>query len=161
MANKFVASLAGAIANNVVDEEKFSTLMGTKVSPVITQRLEDMGIKSDVSLAYAYSNYLCIEINLICADAKKVIEKKAGKEKVQEFENFLGIFGMPQLNNSIDDTLAGIIGAKMQAALPNVLREKMADKIGLDVKVIACSEGEQATFLLGTLKQLKQEREES
>jgi hypothetical protein len=122
--------LAGAIANNVVDDEKFSTLMGTKISPIITQRLEEMGIKSDVFLAYAYANFLCIEINLICADAKKVIEKKAGKEKVQQFESFLGIFGMPQLNNSIDDTLAGIIGSKMQASLPNVLREKMADKIG-------------------------------
>ena len=127
------SGLAGAIANNVVDDEKFSTIMGTKVSPVITQRLEEMGIKSDVFLAYAYANILCIEINLLCADAKKVIEKKAGKEKVQEFENFLGIFGMPQLNNSIDDTLAGIIGSKMQAALPNVLREKMADKIGKSI----------------------------
>jgi hypothetical protein len=113
-----------------VDDEKFSTLMGTKISPIIIQRLEEMGIKSDVFLAYAYANFLCIEINLICADAKKVIEKKAGKEKLQEFENFLGLFGMPQLNNSIDDTLAGIIGSKMQASLPNVLREKMADKIG-------------------------------
>jgi hypothetical protein len=59
-----------------------------------------------------------------------VIEKKGGKAKLVEYDGFLDMFGVPQLNQSIDDTLASIIGEKMQQNFPATLREKMNDKIG-------------------------------
>ena len=59
-----------------------------------------------------------------------VIEKKGGKAKLVEYDGFLDMFGVPQLNQSIDDTLAAIIGEKMQQNLPNTLRERLKDKNG-------------------------------
>lgn len=59
-----------------------------------------------------------------------VIEKKGGKAKLIEYDGFLDMFGVPQLNTTIDDTLAQIIGEKMQENFPATLREKMKDKIG-------------------------------
>lgn len=59
-----------------------------------------------------------------------MIEKKGGKAKLIEYDGFLDMFGVPQLNSTIDDTLAQIIGEKMQQNFPATLREKMKDKIG-------------------------------
>merc|ERR1712000_344313 len=128
---------------------------------MIPERMADLGLKSDVFVAYAYGSYLCLSVDVQSADARRIIEKKAGKEKLQEYENFLGIFGMPQLNNSIDDTVASIIGQKLQVSLPIAMREKMKDRMGLDMRIIACSEGEQAAFLIGTLKELKEKKQEA
>jgi hypothetical protein len=130
MSNKLVGSLAGALANNMVSDEKFTNMMGAKMCEMIPLRLADLGIKCDVYTAYAYENYLCISIDVISADARLIIEKKGGKQSVKEFESFLDIFGMPQLNDSIDDTVASIIGQKLQASLPAGVRDKMQDKIG-------------------------------
>ena len=59
-----------------------------------------------------------------------MIEKKGGKAKLIEYDGFLDMFGVPQLNSTIDDTLAQVIGEKMQQNFPATLREKMKDKIG-------------------------------
>ena len=130
VSNRFMGSVAGALANNIVSDEQFTNMMGTKMCEMIPVRLADLGIKCDVYTAYAYENYLCISIDVISADARQIIEKRAGKKGVQEFENFLDLFGMPQLNSSIDDTVASVIGKKLQASLPAGLRDKMQDKIG-------------------------------
>ena len=59
-----------------------------------------------------------------------VIEKKGGKAQVVQYESFLDMFGLPQLNSTIDDTVAQFIGEKLQQNLPATLKEKMKDTIG-------------------------------
>lgn len=158
MANKskFAIKLVTKLAKNLVTDEQFTSKVADRIKEAIPLKLSDMGIKASVDIAYCYGSYVCMDIDVVTADARKVIEKRAGKDKLDNFDNILGLFGMPQLNNTIDDTLAGIIGEKMQENLPNILREKMRDRVGLQVKVVACSEAEQGTFFIRTLKELQE-----
>lgn len=82
-------------------------------------------------------------MNDFCFHVISVIEKKGGKAKLVEFDGFLDMFGVPQLNQSIDDKLAAIIGEKMQENFPATLREKMKDKNGEQLSLdLPCSDGD-------------------
>jgi hypothetical protein len=154
VANKYVAGVVGALASNILSDDKIAERIGSKISELVPIKLAEFGVKSVVEMAYQRGAFLCIKVDILTADARKVIEKKGGKAQLEKFNFFMDLVGIPQLNETIDDSLATVIGEKMQSNLPKALKERMQEKAGMDVKVICCSEAEQSEFLLGTLKEL-------
>lgn len=159
VSNKMVASVVGKLAANRMSDDAFAENMGKKMSELIPAKLEEVGITAVADISYQQGAYLCVKVDIVKADARKLIAKRGGKEQLAKFNYFMDLVGIPQLNDSIDNSLASIIGEKMQSKLPIGLRDRMQEKAGLDVKVVACSEEEQASFLLLTLKELNKEKD--
>jgi hypothetical protein len=54
-----------------------------------------------------------------------------GRGKREKYDKFLECFGWNNLNKSVGDTLAGIIGANLKEKLPTQIRQKMQNQGGL------------------------------
>jgi hypothetical protein len=154
VSNKMVAGLIGKLAASQMSEDAFAERMGKKMSEQIPTKLAEVGVTSIVDIGYQQGAFVCIKVDIIKADARKLIAKKGGKEQLAKFNYFMDLVGLPQLNDSIDNSIASIIGERMQNHLPTTMRDRMQEKAGLDVKVVACTETEQSSFLLETLKEL-------
>jgi hypothetical protein len=159
VANRFVAGVVGSVLKNTISDEKFADRIGTKITELIPIKLSDFGIKSVVEVAYQKGAFLCVKVDILTADARKIIAKKGGKVQLDKFNRFMSLIGIRQLGETIDNSLATLVGEKMQANLPVALKERMQEKAGLDVKVVALSEEKQADFLLKTLKGLREQEE--
>lgn len=158
VSNKVVGSVIGTLVASRMSDDAFAETMGKKMSEIIPSKLEEVGITATADISYQQGAYICVKIDFLKADARKLIAKRGGKEQLAKFNYFMDLIGIPQFNDSIDNSLGSIIGEKMQTNLPMGLKERMQEKAGLDVRVVACSEEEQAAFLLLTLKELNKER---
>lgn len=161
VSNKIVGSVIGTLAASRISDDAFAENMGKKISELIPIKLEEVGITSVVDIGFQQGAYLCVKVDIVKADARKLIAKRGGKDQLAKFNYFMDLIGIPQLNDSIDNSLASIIGEKMQKQLPIGLKDRMQEKAGLDVRVVACSEDEQASFLLETLKELNKDNDKS
>lgn len=159
VSNRLVAGFVGSVLKNMISDAKFAEKIGTKITELVPIKLADFGITSAVEVAYQKGAFVCIKIDILTADARKIIEKKGGKVQLDKFNRFMSMIGIRQLGETIDNSLATIVGEKMQANLPASLKERMQEKAGLDVKVVALGEAKQADFLLRTLKELREQEE--
>jgi hypothetical protein len=125
------------------------------VAEQVPVKLFEQGIKAECSVMYTKGAYICLQVDILTTDAKKLITKVGGDKKGENFEKLMDFIGIPYFSKSIDDTLAGLIGDKLKEKLPDILKERAQEKVGLEVESVACSEKDQTDFLLYTLKQLK------
>ncbi len=55
----------------------------------------------------------------------------------------------------MDGFILHFIGEKIQEKIPEIFKEKSYEKAGLDTTVLACSESEQSSFFIETIKRLE------
>ena len=91
---KLLGKIAGKIAGRMVTDKQFIQKISDKISLIIPERLqEDIGVVSEVELAFQHESYMVMSVSILSADARKVIEKKGGSEKLKKFDQFMDVLG--------------------------------------------------------------------
>lgn len=120
----------------------------------VPERLGIMGVKCSATVAYTHSAFVCIEVTLVDVDLLQFLSFNAGKETGEKIVNFLEVYGLPAITQSLRTFLLNFMANKLLTQLPATMKEKLYNKMNAEVELIACPEEDQGPFLVQTIYQL-------
>lgn len=142
--------IASRLATTMVTDEKFSDRLISRMKEKIPGQLLDRGMVVELNAVFKKGSYVCFELCVLSVDVKKLITNKKELQYADIFQSYMNLFGY-NIEKSIDQLLVPVIGEKIKAQLPIILKEKMFEGAGLEVETETCSPAEQTEFLLHTL----------
>lgn len=131
--------------------------IGAGLCKQIPERLALIGVKSQVTIGYTKSAFICFDITLIDVDLYKMIAVNAGREKADTLSAFLQKISVLSLDILIKAVVLKLLHKKLATQIPDQIRDKLEHKLNTDIELIVCSEEEQGTFLIQTIQQLRVE----
>lgn len=91
---KFIGKLAGSIADRMVTDKIFIERIASKLMIAIPEKLnETIGVVAEVDLVFQYESFMVVSVDILSADARKIIERKGGDEKLKTFDKFMSFVG--------------------------------------------------------------------
>lgn len=155
---RLLGKLAGGIAGKLVTDKVFIEKVAEKFAILIPEKLQaEIGVTASVELVFQQDSFMVIAVDILGADARKILEKKGGSEKVKAYDSLMASLGLGEyLQKPISDQLVSIIGEKLMEQLPLKIAERMKETAGLDVEVCARSETDQARYFFTVLNQMKE-----
>ena len=74
-----LAKVLAKVAGRMITDAKFSENIGHKLEEMIPVKLSEIGVKANVEMVFNWNSFVVIEVRILTADARKFIEKRAGK----------------------------------------------------------------------------------
>ncbi len=133
---KVIRALAKRLAVNLVSDQKLVERVGADLLASIPLRLDLIGVKATASISYLQSAYICVEVDLISVDLIKMIRNGAGSVKATKIAEFLDSFELPFLKSLLESLVLKLITRKIFRSLPQVVKEKLQDKLIAEVEII-------------------------
>lgn len=148
-------AFAKRLAVNLVSDQKLVEKVGADLKWSIPEKLELQGIRASSSIAYVQSAFICVEVNILSVDIKKILSQNAGSNKSSSsfLDTLFTIF--PSSKTFIETQLVKLVSGKVIKMIPQVVREKLQDKLIAEVEIIALTDNEQGPFLLQTIQNLR------
>lgn len=126
----------------------------------VPARLSIMGIKSTATTAYTQSAFACLEVSLLDVDMYQFLKFNGGLAIAEKYTSFMTSYGFPALQEFVRSFILNFLVGKLLVQLPATMKEKLYVKMSAEVELIACTEEEQGPFLVSTIAQLNESREE-
>jgi bifunctional DNA-binding transcriptional regulator/antitoxin component of YhaV-PrlF toxin-antitoxin module len=154
---RLLGKIAGNIAGRVVTDKAFIEKIAGKFAVLIPEKLrEEIGVTAEVELVFQQDSFMVIAVDILAADARKLIEKKGGSEKLKVYDSWMHTLNLEDyLNKPISDQLVTMVGEKLMEQLPLKIAERMKEAAGLEVEVYTRSEADQSRFFYSALKGMK------
>ena len=127
----------------------------------IPERMDIMGVKTNVVIGYTQSAYCCIEVTLVSLDLLKFLTFNAGKDKGPNIVNILDTYSIPAVTEWLKRFILEFMAGKLCQQLPITMKEKLHGKMNAEVEIIACSEEEQGPYLIQTINQITSDSKEA
>lgn len=140
-----IASAAGKVAARRVSDETVANKMGDKMSDLFPQKLSEMGILAEAKKVYGTGAFFVIKLTFLSIDLQKLLNKTAGAEKANMFEDVMNLLGGNWAKETLSDKMMPLVLAKLQEKLPEKMTEKMTEK-GLLCDIVVKSENEEALY---------------
>lgn len=123
----------------------------------LVERLEAMGVKCAVNVAYAEASFACLEISFYNLDFHQFFVFNAGLQQADKITGLLDRFSLPAINEVLKKWMINFLYGKFMVQLPLTLKEKLYTKMNAEMEIIPCTEEEQSPFFIQTINQLSDE----
>lgn len=142
------------LENGIVDK------IADNLCEAVPTRLGIMGVKATATTAYTQSAFACLEVTLVDVDMFQFLKFNAGLPVAEKYSDFIAKLGFPALTDFIRSFILNFLVGKLLVQLPATMKEKLYLKMNAEVEFIACTEEEQGPFLVSTIAQLNESRDE-
>lgn len=126
----------------------------------VPARLGLLGVKANATIAYTQSAFACIEVTLVDVDMFHFLKFNAGLPVAEKYTTFMASFGFPALSEFLRSFILNFLVGKLLVQLPATMKEKLYLKMSAEVELIACTEEEQGPFLISTIAQFNESKDE-
>ncbi len=127
----------------------------------LQERMEVMGIKCTVNLAYNQAAYAALELSFQTVDLYQFFLFGAGEAQAKKITDALDRYSLPAITDFLKRFLLGIVVGKLMVQLPFTIKEKLYNKMNTAIEVVSCTEEEQGPFFVQTLGQLNEKEKDS
>lgn len=122
----------------------------------LQERMEVMGIKCTITLAYNQAAYAALEMSFQTIDLYQFFLYGAGEEQAKKITNILNRYSWPAITEYLKKFLLGIVIGKLMVQLPLTIKEKLYNKMNTAIEIVSCTEEDQGPFFVQTLCQLNE-----
>lgn len=140
-----IAARAGNVAAKKVSDDTVADKMSGKMSDLLPEKMSEMGITATADKVYGAGAFFVMKLTLHKVNLQVLLDKAAGKEKANKFEDMMNLLGGNWAKESLADQMLPMIVSKLQAKLPEKMTEKMAEK-GLVCDIVVKSEADEALY---------------
>ena len=120
----------------------------------MTEKLESMGLNSEITKVYQKGAFFVVRLNLISIDLQKLIIVKAGEKKASTFNEITKILGGKWVHDSMSSSMLPLIANKMQDILPERFSEKLSER-GIKADITVTTNDSQCDFFYDAISTLK------
>lgn len=140
-----IAARAGKIAAAKISDEKLGDAISVKMQESIPEKMMEMGMVVEAKKVFGIGSFFVIKLTLVSIDLQKLLDKAAGSEKANKFNEIMQLLGGNWAKDSLADQMMPMVISKIQEKLPVKMKEKMMEK-GLVADIVVKSEGEEASY---------------
>ena len=153
---KILGRLAGGLAGNLVTDDAFVDKLCAQLSNIIPERLkEQIGVDAEVGVVYKIRSYFVIVVDVHHADARAIIKRKGGEQKLEIFDRIMNFAGIGEiLEKPLSDQFVAVVGDRLIDELPEKMTQRLKEAAGVEVEVVARSEGDQSNYFFAVVNQL-------
>lgn len=139
------------VAANKVSDETVANKMSDKMIEIMPTKLFEMGLVANASRAYGKGSFFVVKLTILSADVQKLVDKVAGKEKANKFDEIMNIMGGKWAKDSLGESILPMICSKIQEKLPIKMKEVFDEK-GLNCEITVKSDAEEAEFFFSCIE---------
>lgn len=139
----------------LVKDETLATRIGGDLCSTIPLRLGNIGVLAVATVVYHQSSFICVEVDIMSVDPRKVIEKSTrGSAALATFEKLAKSLAWLKFEQHVEAFLTKFVCKKLLTSLPQTIVEKLQLKLTADIELITLTEAEQGPFLISTMQEL-------